>query len=202
MADRGVARARIGEGADVSGSSQALFVVDDECNCLEASLGAARMLGFARDEVTGTPLVDLLERDSREAFRLFWMAFGNTGGHAGPFRLSTGAEIQITVEPNVLPARHLVLLAAAAAVGESPLPAAPEISVTGKPPGPRAPTNREREILGLLATGATDGQIAARLDLSPATVQTHVRNAKAKLGARTRAQAVAMALRSGLIQAA
>jgi len=39
------------------------------------------------------------------------------------------------------------------------------------------------------------------LELSPATVQTHVRNAKAKLGARTRAQAVALAIRSGLIAA-
>ena len=37
------------------------------------------------------------------------------------------------------------------------------------------------------------------LALSPATVQTHVRNAKAKLGARTRAQAVALALQRGLI---
>jgi DNA-binding CsgD family transcriptional regulator len=37
------------------------------------------------------------------------------------------------------------------------------------------------------------------LALSPATVQTHVRNAKAKLGARTRAQAVALSLQRGLI---
>ncbi len=51
----------------------------------------------------------------------------------------------------------------------------------------------------MLAGGDTDVQIAGKLELSPATVQTHVRNAKAKLGARTRAQAVAMALRDGLI---
>jgi DNA-binding NarL/FixJ family response regulator len=58
---------------------------------------------------------------------------------------------------------------------------------------------RERQILSMLASGSTDADIAERLELSPATVQTHVRNAKAKLGARTRAQAVAMALRGGLI---
>src|ERR671935_117042 len=57
----------------------------------------------------------------------------------------------------------------------------------------RRPTTREREVLALLATGATDGEIADVLGLSPATVQTHVRNAKTKLGARTRAQAVALA---------
>ena len=63
------------------------------------------------------------------------------------------------------------------------------------------PTPREREVLTLLAAGATDEQIAEMLELSPATVQTHVRNAKAKLGARTRAQAVAMALQHGMITA-
>jgi DNA-binding CsgD family transcriptional regulator len=65
--------------------------------------------------------------------------------------------------------------------------------------GRGGPTPREREVLTLLAAGATDEQIAEMLELSPATVQTHVRNAKAKLGARTRAQAVAMALQHGMI---
>ena len=64
----------------------------------------------------------------------------------------------------------------------------------------RKPSRREREVLALLARGSTDVQIAALLSLSPATVQTHVRNAKAKLGARTRAQAVALSLVSGLIE--
>jgi DNA-binding NarL/FixJ family response regulator len=63
----------------------------------------------------------------------------------------------------------------------------------------RQPTSREREILALLATGATDNEIADVLALSPATVQTHVRNAKTKLGARTRAQAVALAITQGMI---
>jgi DNA-binding NarL/FixJ family response regulator len=61
------------------------------------------------------------------------------------------------------------------------------------------PSSREREVLTLLAGGATDRQVAAVLELSPATVRTHVRNAKAKLGARTRAQAVAVALQRHLI---
>lgn len=64
----------------------------------------------------------------------------------------------------------------------------------------REPSVREREVLALLASGATDREIAQLLELSPATIQTHVRNAKAKLGARTRAQAVALALQRDLIQ--
>jgi DNA-binding CsgD family transcriptional regulator len=55
-------------------------------------------------------------------------------------------------------------------------------------------TAREREILGLLATGLSGAAIAAKLVLSPETVRTHVRNAMAKLGASTRSQAVALAL--------
>ncbi len=56
-------------------------------------------------------------------------------------------------------------------------------------------TAREREILGLLATGLSGADIANNLVLSPETVRTHVRNAMAKLGASTRSQAVVMALR-------
>ena len=67
------------------------------------------------------------------------------------------------------------------------------------PTAHRQPTSREREILALVATGATDNEIADVLALSPATVQTHVRNAKTKLGARTRAQAVALAITHGMI---
>ncbi|MDQ3759977.1 MAG: LuxR C-terminal-related transcriptional regulator [Actinomycetota bacterium] len=76
---------------------------------------------------------------------------------------------------------------------------------TGRAPGAdgrtrgKVPSRREREVLTLLARGATDTQIAEKLALSPTTVQTHVRNAKTKLGARTRAQAVALSLVSGLI---
>ena len=58
---------------------------------------------------------------------------------------------------------------------------------------------REREILGLLANGSSNPEIAARLFISPETVRTHVRNAMAKLEADTRTQAVAMALRYAII---
>ena len=49
-------------------------------------------------------------------------------------------------------------------------------------------------VLGLLARGLTGEQIAERLVLSPETVRTHIRNAREKLGASTRVEAVTMAL--------
>ncbi|HEY0389908.1 MAG TPA: response regulator transcription factor [Gaiellales bacterium] len=60
-------------------------------------------------------------------------------------------------------------------------------------------SNREREILSMLADGVANKEIAARLFLSPETVRTHVRNAMRKLEADTRTQAVALAIRERLI---
>jgi DNA-binding NarL/FixJ family response regulator len=60
---------------------------------------------------------------------------------------------------------------------------------------------REREILGLLSQGLSGEEAAKQLYLSPETVRTHVRNAMGKLGAATRAHAVALALQRGEIAA-
>jgi DNA-binding NarL/FixJ family response regulator len=65
--------------------------------------------------------------------------------------------------------------------------------------GPGAPlTAREREILELMAEGANNRIIAARLAISRHTVKFHVASILAKLGAGSRTEAVALALRSGL----
>jgi DNA-binding CsgD family transcriptional regulator len=64
----------------------------------------------------------------------------------------------------------------------------------------RSLSPREREVLGLLARGLTGEQIAERLVLSPETVRTHIRNAREKLGASTRVEAVTMALIAREIQ--
>lgn len=65
---------------------------------------------------------------------------------------------------------------------------------------PRALSDREGEILAMLARGLTGEEIAQRLVLSPETVRTHVRNAMSKLEARTRTEAVVKALEREEIQ--
>jgi len=59
-------------------------------------------------------------------------------------------------------------------------------------------TDREREIVALVATGLSNAAIAEHLTLSPLTVKTHANHAMTKLGARDRAQLVVLAYQAGL----
>jgi DNA-binding NarL/FixJ family response regulator len=60
-------------------------------------------------------------------------------------------------------------------------------------------TSRETEILRLVADGRPDGDIAQSLHLSESTVKTHLRSVYSKLDVPSRAAAVAVALRNGII---
>ncbi|MFE2447040.1 response regulator [Stenotrophomonas sp. NPDC087984] len=62
-------------------------------------------------------------------------------------------------------------------------------------------TVREREVLVQVGGGLSNDEIAARLEVSPLTVKTHVNRAMAKLGARDRAQLVVIAYETGLVRA-
>ncbi|HYJ69460.1 MAG TPA: response regulator transcription factor [Nocardioidaceae bacterium] len=60
-------------------------------------------------------------------------------------------------------------------------------------------TNREREVVALVARGLSNDEIAERLVISPITAKTHVSRSMTKLGARDRAQLVVFAYESGLV---
>ena len=87
--------------------------------------------------------------------------------------------------------------AAAALVGPSPA-----LTTSGGSGGAvRLLTDREREVLCLVAAGLSNAEIAAKLYISPATAKTHVAHLLTKLGARDRVQLVITAYQSGLAPA-
>jgi DNA-binding NarL/FixJ family response regulator len=106
------------------------------------------------------------------------------------------------------PASQLVHAIRVAAAGDALL--APSVtrrliqqfSANQRAPRPALPaelTQRETEVLVLLAEGLSNAEIAERLVVGEATVKTHVARVLAKLGVRDRVQAVVLAYRSGLV---
>lgn len=76
--------------------------------------------------------------------------------------------------------------------------AAPKATID-HPPGLDELTPRELEVFGLLATGKSNGEIAAELIVGETTVKTHVTRILMKLGVRDRLQAVVLAYETGVI---
>jgi DNA-binding NarL/FixJ family response regulator len=75
----------------------------------------------------------------------------------------------------------------------------PELTPASDPTSLASLTEREREVLALVAEGLSNDEIAARLFLSPLTSKTHVSRIMTKLNARDRAQLVVIAYETGLV---
>jgi DNA-binding NarL/FixJ family response regulator len=108
--------------------------------------------------------------------------------------------------------QQLVAAIRAAAAGETPISpsllsmitgrftAAPRPAADGIPPELDGLSERELDVLRLVAAGQTNADIAAQLHIGQATVKTHLANLLAKLGARDRVQAVIAAYETGLVR--
>ena len=134
-----------------------------------------------------------------------WAAFLSAGGAEGWYQLYVPDRGPVPVEfsatANVLPARHLsVFIPAAEASNEQAGKLTRERAwAPVVKEGDARPQLTEREVMMLVASGLQSGDIAEFLFLSPETVKSHVHNALEKLGAHTRAHAVAIALVTGQI---
>ncbi len=185
-----------------------MLIVDDQRRYVAANAPACGLLGMAPEEVPWHRLDDFTRAQDRKRLAEQWAAFLVNGGMEGWFQLSLPSGNLVPVEfsatANVLPGRHLSVVmprsdgAAATAYGEPP----DEMGWTrlvARDAEQLPLTAREHEVIALVAAGLQGGDIAERLVVSPETVKSHVQNAMAKLGAHTRAHAVAIALSTGQI---
>ena len=120
-----------------------------------------------------------------------WQTFLTSGEYAGT-RASiqlNGSEVPVDFVARLefLDERRLAIHVALAEDGPKADASPPHSPV-------RLLTPRERAVITLIATGRETQDIADALHVSPATVRTHVRNSMSKLGARTRAQLVALVI--------
>ncbi|MEU7908635.1 response regulator transcription factor [Actinoplanes sp. NPDC049118] len=132
------------------------------------------------------------ENDDNVVLALRAGASGFLGKHVDPAELLRAIRVVAAGESLLSPAatRGLVSRFLSQPV-PSALPAALELG---------ALTEREREVLALVAYGLSNDEIAERLYLSPLTVKTHINRAMTKLGVRDRAQLVVIAYQSGLVR--
>jgi PAS domain S-box-containing protein len=173
------------------------FLIDDERRYVDANQAACSFLGLPRDQVIGRRFDDFLAPDIRETVEQNWLEFLDLGRHAGFFSLQMpDGSVRKTMYSsiaNVTPGRHLtVYLLEQDQRGRG----------NGRPGTTSSLSPRQREVLELVADGKTSTDIAERLVVSPETVRTHLRNARLKLGASTKAQAVAIAMVRGEIELA
>jgi two-component system, NarL family, response regulator len=111
--------------------------------------------------------------------------------------LAAGADAVVLKEAPLVDLARAVDLVLAGRVYVDPV-LAPSL-LDDRPRSSSLLTKREKEVLTLLAQGLSHEEIGRRLSISDETVRTHVRKASARLNAATRTEAVATALRLGLI---
>jgi PAS domain S-box-containing protein len=183
-------------------SRHPMLIADDQRRWVTGNAAASDLLGIAREEIPWRAIDDFTPSSERRRLALQWEAFLTSGAAEGWYHLyvpDRGAvPVEFSATANVLPARHLSVFIPpdkASTEAESAVARDPDWRPVVVEPSDRLQlSEREREIMTLVAAGLQSGDMAERLFLSPETVKSHVHNAMGKLGAHTRAHAVAIAL--------
>lgn len=170
-------------------SKNAIALIDERRVNIEVNEAMCELLGASRDALVGTQIdrwqvpeeISSLDAEWRELLQS-----GEVHGERGGTR-ADGSRIRAQYAARVMEVdgQRLVLLVV---LGVKSADETSERSRVGEL------TERQREIVGLVALGHTSAEIGVQLGISTETARTHVRNAMSKTGTKTRAQLVAMAL--------
>jgi PAS domain S-box-containing protein len=194
-----------------------MALVDDERRYVAVNDAATQLYQFSRDEIIGRRAGSGIPDEDPAIGERIWQELVRTGEYYGEqlVRGSAGPPLRVSYAAHATNldqrwvALFVVLSAQVEPQGEELISAAPPGEASNGGSHTRRPgtsglsqgkglTPRELEIVERVALGRSTPQIAADLNLSPATVRSHVRNAMVKTGAHTRAQLVALLLGDGL----
>jgi PAS domain S-box-containing protein len=188
------ASARTGEGWErffwtlFRSSRSPIALVDGARGFVEVNDGFVELAGHTRAELMATSVPSIVVPVERSISARRWETMLLRGNHAGTAHMVRGdgskVEVDFAGQVAAIGGRELVVYVFSSKGAPWPTPAA-------QPPGEGSLTNREREVITLIALGSETGEIAGQLCIASETVRSHVRNAMAKLGAHTRAQLVA-----------
>jgi PAS domain S-box-containing protein len=171
-------------------TSNPVLLLDEQRRIVEVNGAALSLFGGPQASLVGTSIDEIIKPEDRSVAASEWQEFLQSGEYSGKRALlrADGSEVQIEFAARLesIGGRRLATYVAMVEQEAS----TPSVEGSGELPL----TNREREVITLIALGDETAQIAEKLHISPDTVRTHVRNAMAKLGARTRAQLVALVL--------
>jgi DNA-binding CsgD family transcriptional regulator len=185
-----------------------MLLADDQRRWVTGNAAACELLRIAPAEIPWHTMDDFTPASERRRLAEQWEAFLTAGAAEGWYQLyipSLGPlPVEFSATAHVLPARHLSIFImpdepVAEQVESPPVHDSKWVPVVVEGEGRVQLTDREREVMTLVASGFQSRDVAERLFLSPETIRSHVQNALAKLGARTRAHGVAVALVTGEI---
>ncbi len=176
----------------------ALLAADDDRKIVRVNPRWCALTGYEPANATGLLIDEILAPESRPGIEMRWRDLRVAG-------LATARIVLLRPDGGRLAVRYGAFANVVTGVHVGAYFAEPgQDRRAARPARPRRAgqlTQREQESLRLVAMGLTTTLAADQLGISPETVRTHVRNAMNKLGARTRAQAIAVAMRDGEIPA-
>jgi PAS domain S-box-containing protein len=179
-------------------SSNAMALMDAQRRFVEVNGACLQLLGYSRDELVGRHFYDISA--TGQVFRQReWERVLKQRQFIGVRELKRADGVTVRVEfaghIETFTRTPLVLLVAirSSRGGRKLNPRKERLVSSG------ALTERELEVVSLVAAGDNGPEIAERLHLSPNTVRTHTRNAMDKTGARTRSHLVAKVLSEGTL---
>jgi DNA-binding CsgD family transcriptional regulator len=183
-------------GAAFLQSRNGMVLLDGRRRQVDVNGAYLRLLGYRREQVIGRPIHEFviggpLWSDAE------WEAAIRSGTFTGDVEMRTAEETKVAIQfaatVEVITGRHLILFVALTTSRWGPRFRRNVVPGEGQTPL----SEREREIVRLVALGNSGPEIADELQIAHDTVRTHARNAMTKMGARSRAHLVAKALAEG-----